>query len=541
MTSDNHPAAMCEKIPRPLYQQSKRTMNLKRFWGDTHVNILQRPGHDEDADLLMRENARHLDFVVLAYYASHRHWVGPDKNLDIEDWKPDAQLQEEWRRIRRLAASWNRPGRFVAFPGYEWQGDGQDGDHNVFYSDDDVPLFKTDRLAGLYDEIRRSSHAAMVIPHHTAYQVGFRAKNWDIHDPRLSPFAEIYSGHGSSESDEEWIGLRRVWQMGPNVSGGTVADGLDRGHRIGILASTDSNDGFAGAYGKGLAACYAPSLSRQSLWEAFAARRVYGVTGDRIALDVGIDGALMGDVLERPGNLTVHASVRGCDALDRTELLCDNQVVQTHCHQGTWAVPRDGRVRAKIRYEMGWGPKRPWVDGVQPHVWEGTIRLSEGRILSIERCFRREGQRVWQETGSECAFRVTTDRDPSARMPITDALVLEVEAPTSATLRLEADGWRDRCTLLEAMQASRIIHNPDHTAAYIEKTFGVTWNDVRRHDYWYFHAWKVKRHRAIPAAGYSAELRFPRPAIPGNHHYRLRVEQRNGQRAWSSPIWIEEH
>ena len=55
-------------------------------------------------------------------------------------------------------------------------------------------------------------------------------------------------------------------------------------------------------------------------------------------------------------------------------------------------------------------------------------------------------------------------------------------------------------------------------------------------------AYKAKIHRAIPEAGYTAtfELADDQP-IDREVHYRVRVEQRNGQRAWSSPIWVRPH
>ncbi len=75
----------------------------------------------------------------------------------------------------------------------------------------------------------------LAIPHHTAYVPGVRSKNWSVHDEQISPFAEIFSVHGCSESDEEWIGLRHNRNMGPGVSGGTIEDALDRGIRLSDL------------------------------------------------------------------------------------------------------------------------------------------------------------------------------------------------------------------------------------------------------------------------------------------------------------------
>jgi hypothetical protein len=64
---------------------------------------------------------------------------------------------------------------------------------------------------------------------------------------------------------------------------------------------------------------------------------------------------------------------------------------------------------------------------------------------------------------------------------------------------------------------------------------------LERQDPLFFHmAFKAKLHRAIPEAGYTARLMFvDDEPLQRETHYRIRVEQRNGQRAWSSPIWVK--
>ena len=60
-----------------------------------------------------------------------------------------------------------------------------------------------------------------------------------------------------------------------------------------------------------------------------------------------------------------------------------------------------------------------------------------------------------------------------------------------------------------------------------------------RRDIYHFLAYTAKVHRLIPESGYTArlELEDDQP-LDGESHYRVRVEQRNAQRAWSSPIWV---
>ena len=55
----------------------------------------------------------------------------------------------------------------------------------------------------------------------------------------------------------------------------------------------------------------------------------------------------------------------------------------------------------------------------------------------------------------------------------------------------------------------------------------------------YHVGYKAKVHRAVPEAAYVArfEIEDDEP-FTGELHYRVRIEQRNGQRAWSSPVWV---
>ena len=52
-------------------------------------------------------------------------------------------------------------------------------------------------------------------------------------------------------------------------------------------------------------------------------------------------------------------------------------------------------------------------------------------------------------------------------------------------------------------------------------------------------AYNAKLHRALTRDAYNSDLDFTDDAMLEREAcYRVRVEQRNGQRAWSSPIWV---
>jgi len=509
----------------------------KLFWGDSHANLHAR--HVPHLDVTLKHARQVLDFLPMAYYPQEKQtWSG----FAVEDLLPAEQLDEQWKTICRFAEQNNQPGELVIFPGYEWQGDGTSGDHNVFFLEDNPPMLIPDTLDALYAELHQRGLSAFAIPHHTAYMPGVRSKDWSVHDPQISPFAEIFSFHGCSESDEEWIGLRRNPHMGPGVSGGTIEDGLDLGRKFGIIASNDGHDGLPGHWGWGLMGCYAKELTRRSLWEAFASRRVYGVTGDRMELHFAVEGAPMGEAIRKQGPVRIGARVHGCDAIDRIELLRNNRVIATHCHNGTWAPPApQQRVRCKLRIEVGWGGRSDLLPDFPPRDWKCRIDVPDGSILDAEKCWQGSGNWIGQLGGSSCqfGFHTRTQGRPGEGLN-TEATIFEIDARPQDALRLNVEGKDQALTVGEAMSGSRIISFADEAARYVRKAHGLDPDALPRFDRLYYTGHKCKVHRAIPDAGLVAALEHTDPDPPrGENHYRVRVTQRNGQVAWSSPVWVE--
>jgi len=532
----------------------------KLYWGDSHTNLhVVPPGAEPaasaaggrtaaatnlprevsaDLDAALAHARDTLDFWPIAYYPYTYSFTG---DWRTEHWRPAAEVDAAWRSICEMARRGNHDGELVVFPGFEWQGDGRQGDHNVFFRDDDPPLLRSATLEDLYADLRASGRAALVLPHHTAYQPGVRSKDWSVHDEDLSPLAEIFSAHGCSESDAEWPGLRRNWHMGPGVSGGSYEDALARGIKIGAIASTDEHAGNPGRWGCGLMGCWATALDRRSLWEAFTARRAYAVTGDRIELDVRVAGAMMGAAITQRGPVRVRVRVRGLDAIDRIELIRKGRVIATHCCSGTWAPPGGpGRDRARLRVEAGWGPTLSDRDDVPLREWTCRIEVPNGAIVSAQPCWRTRGQHLGPIEGARCDFGFRTQcAEVPGRGPQTEATVFEVEAAPGDEIRLDLDGRKVSMTLAEAMAGSRVVYFPEETAQFAREC-GVDLGRQTRKEGVYFYSHKVKVHRAIPEAGLTAELDYTDAAPPaGVNHYRVRVMQDNGQVAWSSPVWVD--
>jgi len=95
------------------------------------------------------------------------------------------------------------------------------------------------------------------------------------------------------------------------------------GLRLGVIGSSDDHYGQGGMDFEGIAGVFADELSREAIWDAIRGRQCFGTTGERILLDLEVNGTPMGQELTAaPGEeLTIRAEVHGTDLLARIELI----------------------------------------------------------------------------------------------------------------------------------------------------------------------------------------------------------------------------
>jgi hypothetical protein len=377
---------------------------------------------------------------------------------------------------------------------------------------------------------------ALAIPHHPGYPVGICGKNWDYHDERLSPFVEIYSLHGCSETP---VGVQPLltpgsW-MGPGGAEGCVQAGLARGHKLGIIASSDSHGGHPGVYDQGLIAAYARGLTRPSLWEAFQRRRVYAVTGDRIQLDFSVNGCPMGSTCRGAGKRLLRVSAVGWDKVERVEIIKNSQVLHTFAEP---AGPSQSTGPVLFRFFVEWG----W-DVRNRHDWQGVLALAEGKILQAVPCFRgsvadRKGTGIAALSDAQCRWTSSTERASYQGLArqFADAMAFEVECPEDARLELSVtcDQLRQELRLspAEVLGKSSIKYMEDIPST----NDGSSWRGMET-------CAKFKVHQGWPTDRLTLSLTCEDDAPhaeSGTDYYYVRLVQRNEQRAWSSPIWVEQ-
>lgn len=509
-------------------------MEYKKLWTDLHSNI----HHDQMKDLQKWiDHARlTLDFWPVAYYPFHIKRT--ETGAGLEDLYEESERNRDWEQLRDAVTQENENG-FPMFMGYEWQGAGLDGDHNVFFLENDIAMKHPMDYKALQEEYRGTE--AIAIPHHVAYELGSRGKNWDTNDEAFSPFAEIYSSHGCSENDTGPFDMERHLHMGPRTGETCFERALEKGIHIGMIASGDNHSNPA-VYDHGTMCVLADDSRKESIWEGLKSRRVYGVSRSRMDIDFSVNGAPMGAVI-KPGTGLLKFKIRAADAIDRVEILKGNILETMVVHSGTWEeTPLGETIRVKFALEFGWGPNPRFYQDILTKKWHGSLRVP-GRICSIEKCFNSFGQRLNAVSERSCEFDLTTYMStatghwmgPSAVMK--EGFVFEVEGSPEDEVVLDIDHYTYRFKLRELLKTSRILAQYQESVKLAEEVYG----DVShyRDDFYWHNAYKTRIRQAVPESAYTLEFEKEVNLLPGSC-YRLRVWLKNGDAAWVSPVFIEE-
>lgn len=454
------------------------------FWGDIHGQTEATVGTGTlDEYFAFGRDVAALDFI------SH---CGNDFQITREHWEDTKDA------VRRYHA----PGHYVTFLAYEWSGNTPaGGDHNVYYRGEDGPLHRSshwqladrgdirdDRypISELHSTLR-GRHDVMVIPH-----VGGRQANLDFFDPAHSPLVEIASVHGVFE----WL----------------ARDALRRGLRVGFIANSDDHTGRPGAaypsgsdvhfsVRGGLLGVYAEELTREALWEAFWARRCYGTTGERIIVRVSAGGHPMGAEFAASSPPLIEVEVVGTAPLESVELCRGIDTV----YEPPLGEPEPGeRPLLKLVWE---GARVRWRQ--RPTRWDGSLDLDRGRILSAEPfAFDSPDEGITQQTERQVCWRSTTAGDP-------DGLILDLDVPDEAVLTFRSEPATLAFCLADL-----------HAGPLCVDAGGVGQRLT---------ASLIHRGERPSALGFSYR---DDSAPPGVHAYWLRLIQRDGAMAWSSPVYV---
>jgi hypothetical protein len=362
----------------PLRVVSRETP-LVHFWGDTHGQSNETLGTNTAREYF--EFGRDKAFLDV---------MGHQGN--------DFQITGAfWHELNGLTREFDAPGRFVCIPGYEWSANtAVGGDRNVHY-----------RREG--ETIHRSSHAQI------ADQTDITDEGSDAHDARAlfaklrgkdcvvmahvgGRYADIKYAHDPMETAVE---VHSAWGTFEWI----LRDAFQKNYRVGIVANSDGHKGrpgacypgasFFGSYG-GLTCFLAERLDRDAIFECMRRRRHYATTGNRAFLSVKAEQAEDADVFvrdpaagpsrsERSRCLLMGDIARTADEeIDLVvEIIGSAPIEKVDIHDGLdlietvlpYATPDLG-ARVRLVYEGA-----EYRGRARTTTWDGSLAIEGNRIL----------------------------------------------------------------------------------------------------------------------------------------------------------------
>jgi len=315
-----------EKLPRPDFLPGQAALpsfdvrprgtdraemgDYKLFFGDPHVHShlsCDVAGEPDELYHFARDVAG-MDFVA---------FTENDATRFTEPLTP-----ADWEHSRRLAETFNQPGRFTAFVAWEYTlhanpkfPTSYDSHRSVVFPGFDGRIVSwTDGAAPTTPDLAEAFRGERVLlHHHHAYGI-------DLTDHDLERNTELASG---------WMNRMRypdaVEQIHAVLAGG---------HRLGFFAAGDVHERNPGLAG-GLAGVWAESNTREAIFEAFRARRIFATTGLRPDLRFDVSGEFMGGEVTVTADPVVRVAVR-CDVpVQRVDVIRDGQVIHTACADNT--------------------------------------------------------------------------------------------------------------------------------------------------------------------------------------------------------------
>ena len=273
---------------RPVLKVGEKTYRL--YWGDPHCH----GNLSGDAEGEIDEN------YAYGRYKSLLDFMAVTDNDIIYD---NMLTPSEWALIRAEARYHDAPGRFVALSAYErtyrqaearrldvktpTRGGPRGGlNHRIaLFPKDEGPLYRsTEPDADTPEKWAKlmSGVDAFIFPHH---------ETWSVLPNEPFDGAELCSC---------WDNYIQAVD--------TIPAHLCQGHRFAFMGNSDSHRIVPGS-GGALTGVWAEELTREGIFEALRARRCFATNGERIALDVRINGAVMGAEVESGPDVPVECVV----------------------------------------------------------------------------------------------------------------------------------------------------------------------------------------------------------------------------------------
>lgn len=483
------------------------------FWADLHNH--NEIGYGQGS--LARTYRLARNTLDICAFTAHGFWPDPPAT---DPQMVDYHLQAFDRISAQFPQAVNEaniqyiPHQFVTFIGYEWHSTAW-GDFVVLFPGAEGELYRGESYPDLRDYV--ASRGGMLIPHHVAYRYGWRGTDWRSVKPAISPLVEVFSEHADS-FERETIWPMILHSMGGSTASQTVAHQLRRGAHFGFTAGTDNHHGYPATYGEGITGVIASALTRESVWQALWARHTLACTGDRIGVSLASGRGIMGDVLPASAPRLFEVEVQPLAPIEFVALLKNGELAQMWPGPTLATTTDDGRFLTRV--EWGWGR----MDNPELTEWRIDLTVEGGRIARAVPCFAGGAGSVTLENHlrqlSDRQIEITSYTSRLNPRPLSGAVLeLEGDGDTSVACQVEAlcDGQRGGCE----------VHAPLST---------LIADDVWGKPFARFSSPRLRigQARSPSSLAFAATWHDPEPGERDT--YMIKVQQKNGQLAWTSPM-----
>lgn len=472
--------------PQDRYHTEVDGRRKTLYWGDLHRHsLISRCTAGDDPGL--------EDFYRFAWDVhDYDFWAVTDHAENSTD--------HQWWHIQKVADLFHVPGRFVPFYGFEWTSDY--GHQNVIYGDvaRGAPIFSatdeaTDDPGKLWAAMRRyPEHPAITIPHHPgAAMIHF---DWNFGDPDYQRVVEVFQ---SCRGNYEFDGAFRQYEDA-TLAGTFTLDGLQRGYRFGLIASSDHG------YGASYVGAYADDLSREAVFGALHGRRTIAATARGIVLDVRAGEAFIGGEVTQDGPVELSIYARGYRDLARIEVVRNGEVA--HCVRPELQL-QDGWIEVPIRVE--------WGRAGRPRRWDGTLTVHGGEVVPTP----FYGPEVREAGPTSLRWEAATSSFGGGGLygPTRGGIEATVVGPPDARVEVDTVSGAVAAQLADLRDGCVDASGPDAPDGSVLRlqpgTGGLTSLGQREHSMTFVDP------RGAPA------------------WYYVRVYLVDGEMAWSSPIWVD--
>ncbi|HEU0059052.1 MAG TPA: DUF3604 domain-containing protein [Hyphomicrobiaceae bacterium] len=476
----------------------------RHFWGDTH---------GQSNETLGTNTAR--EYFEFGRDKACLDVIGHQGN--------DFQISTAfWRELNELSRKFDAPGRFVCIPGYEWSANtALGGDRNVHYRHEGEAIY-------------RSSHAQVVdgddeaTDAHTAHALfaKLRGKDCVVMAHVGGRYADIKLAHDPMETAVE---VHSAW----GTFEWLLRDAFEANYRVGIVANSDGHKGRPGAcypgasfFGSmgGLTCFLAERLDRDAIFAAMRRRRHYATTGNRAFLNVSVATTLDAEVFAGdPAQGSTSSSPARHLIMGDIARLRDDEVSLTVEVIGSAAIERldlwDGlehleTIRPYGEAELGARIRLIWEGAeyrgrARTTTWDGSLSIEGNAIVraAVINNWNLERGIVSQGPDRLSWKAVTTGNY--------GGLDLWLEKPDAGRLRFLTAPVAGELNIAELGLAERVF-----PAGSLERA--------------------IKFNR-LPVKLQQRQLLLQRKlALRGKGDTRpfVRVQQEDGHRMWSSPLYL---